>query len=95
MILQDVTMRGKFVRGTWDPSVLFLTTACESQNKFNYKKENMVRQGLGETIIAEKFRVIHFYAQVSYLVILMFTSIGIADQFLFRKDEYRKRCLMI
>lgn len=32
-ILQGITMRGKFEKGTRDLSVLLLTTAWESQNK--------------------------------------------------------------
>ena len=31
MVLQDITTRGNWVKGTWDPSVLFLTTVCESK----------------------------------------------------------------
>lgn len=45
-VLQDVTNGEKWVKGTWDLSVLFLTTSCESIiittknfNFFNLKKK--------------------------------------------------------
>lgn len=40
LILQDGTTRRKSVMDTWVPSVPFLRTAWESQNKFNYEKNN-------------------------------------------------------
>lgn len=67
LILQDGTMRRKFVMDTWVPSVLFLTTVWESQNKFNDKKKNTAWQGTDETTAAaEMFMVIEFIMIISF-----------------------------
>ena len=52
---------------TWVPSVLFLRTAWESQNKFNYEKNNTAWQGTDETTAAaETFMVIEFIMIISF-----------------------------
>ena len=52
---------------TWVPSVLFLTTVWESQNKFNDKKKNTAWQGTDETTAAaEMFMVIEFIMIISF-----------------------------
>lgn len=59
-------MRRKSVTDTRLPSALFLRTAWESQNKFNYEKNNTAWQGTDETAAAETFMVIEFTMIISF-----------------------------
>lgn len=59
-------MRRKFATDTRVPSALFLRTAWESQNKFNYEKNNTAWQGTDETAAAETFMVIEFIMIISF-----------------------------